>query len=304
MTRPVAAMAILLCTVSLLEAQRFSSGVDAVRVDLLVTSDGRPVNGMIASDFDLFDNGVRQVIDAATVGDVPLSVTIALDISGSVVGDTLLRLKDAVRAALGAMTAVDRVALITFADEVRVRIPWTSSFEQIADRIDGLRAGGRTSLVDASFASLAFDDVPGRRRLVLLFTDGVDNASWLPRHAVLRRAEETEAVVYAVVAGEAAEHAEATLMYRSGVQLTNDALLRTPGAFPDELTATTGGRTLRRGGHNALRASFEEIIREFKSRYVLTYMPRGVDPGGWHAIEVKLKAGRGAVTARRGYLRQ
>jgi hypothetical protein len=46
-----------------------------------------------------------------------------------------------------------------------------------------------------------------------------------------------------------------------------------------------------------------QIVTEFRTRYLITYTPRGVDRGGWHPIEVKLKNKPGKITARRGYLR-
>jgi hypothetical protein len=57
-------------------------------------------------------------------------------------------------------------------------------------------------------------------------------------------------------------------------------------------------------GPDDLREAFERIVTEFRSRYVLTYMPRGVAPTGWHTLEVKLNGRSGAVKARRGYVRQ
>jgi hypothetical protein len=46
-----------------------------------------------------------------------------------------------------------------------------------------------------------------------------------------------------------------------------------------------------------------QIVTEFRSRYLLTYIPTGVQAGGWHPIDVKLKIKKGTTTARRGYLR-
>jgi hypothetical protein len=74
--------------------------------------------------------------------------------------------------------------------------------------------------------------------------------------------------------------------------------------FMSALAEETGGKYINAERTARLRETFAEIVREFRSRYLLTYTPRGVDAGGWHPIEVKLKAGRrGKVTARRGYLR-
>ena len=72
-------------------AQVFRSGVSAVRLDVLVLDDGRPVPALQSADFEVFDNGARQEITAAWAERTPLDVVFALDHSESVQGETLLR---------------------------------------------------------------------------------------------------------------------------------------------------------------------------------------------------------------------
>ena len=98
--------------------QTFRVSVDAVRVDVLVLDGNRPVGGLTAADFELSDSGVAQRIDAITFEDVPLSVMLALDASGSVRGAPLEHLKDAAAAVTGLLKPGDRAALLTFAEEV------------------------------------------------------------------------------------------------------------------------------------------------------------------------------------------
>jgi hypothetical protein len=69
------------------------------------------------------------------------------------------------------------------------------------------------------------------------------------------------------------------------------------------LADETGGNYLEAERSDRLREVFVRIMTEFRSRYLLTYTPTGVDAGGWHPIQVKVKNKRGSVTARRGYLR-
>ena len=64
----------------------FRSGVESVRVDVLVTRDGRPVTNLRPADFDVLDNGVPQRIDYAAFEEIPLNVVFALDASSSVAG--------------------------------------------------------------------------------------------------------------------------------------------------------------------------------------------------------------------------
>ena len=66
--------------------QTFRSGADGVRVDVHVQVGKKPVAGLTAADFDVRDSGVRQDVQALAIEDVPLSLVLALDVSGSVRG--------------------------------------------------------------------------------------------------------------------------------------------------------------------------------------------------------------------------
>jgi hypothetical protein len=62
----------------------FSSRLEVVRVDVLVTEDGRPVHGLKPADFDIRDEGVPQTVDIVSFEEIPLNVVLAMDISDSV----------------------------------------------------------------------------------------------------------------------------------------------------------------------------------------------------------------------------
>ena len=70
----------------------FSSRVEAVRVDVLVTDGGKPVRGLRAADFEVLDNGVRQTVDFVSAEQLPLNVVFTFDLSGSIVGERLANL--------------------------------------------------------------------------------------------------------------------------------------------------------------------------------------------------------------------
>jgi Ca-activated chloride channel family protein len=286
------------------QAPQFRSGVDAVRVDVLVTDGRRPVADLTAADFEILDSGIPQSIDAVAIADVPISMMIALDLSDSVKGDTLDQLKKGVDAALAALEPRDRAALVTFASDVRLREDWTSDTAAVRRTLADVRAAGGTSLWDAAFAALAFQDTtPTVRRLVLVFSDGDDTSSWLPRGSVVEKARRTEAVVYSVEMTTASDSRQ-RLHARSGIELSkNDRTIWISSPFLQELADATGGDIYRTRNAADLRAAFARILSEFRTRYLLTYSPQGVDKGGWHPIEVKLKSKKGKVTARRGYLR-
>ena len=286
--------------------QRFRGGVDAVRVDVLVTDGNRPVGGLKAEDFELRDSGVRQRIDAVDLGGVPLSVMLVLDTSVSVWGEPLQHLKEAASAVIGLLTPNDRGAVLTFSGSLQLRTGWTSDHAQLEAAVSAARATGATSLHDATYAALTLrDDRPGRA-LVLIFSDGDDTASWLPGQTVIDIARRNDAVVYSV----GLRHGEVTrpgyrVDFLSGIQAkipnVSETALMEP--FLSALAEETGGKYIDAEKSERLRETFVKIVTEFRSRYLLTYTPQGVDAGGWHPIDVRLTDKKGKVAARRGYMR-
>jgi VWFA-related protein len=295
----------LAASTTLAQPPQFRSGVDAVRVDVLVTDGRRPVAGLTADDFEIRDSGVVQTIEAVAIADIPISMMVALDLSQSVKGDTLDQLKKGVDAALAALEPRDRAALVTFSSDVRLRHDWTGDVETLRATVGGLGADGGTSLWDAAFTALTLrDPTPTVRRLVLVFSDGDDTSSWLPRGSVVDKARRTDAVVYSVEMTGGRAAGRRLLHYRSGVELAaSDRTAWIESPFLEDLAEATGGDTYKTTNTGDLRQAFTRILTEFRTRYLLTYSPSGVDKSGWHPIEVKLKSKKGKVTARRGYLR-
>jgi VWFA-related protein len=280
----------------------FRSGVEVVRVNVLVTNGNRPVAGLTADDFELRDRDVLQQVESVEMADIPVSMALVLDTSESVKGSTLEQLKNAATAAVDGLGPTDHAQLVTFNSGVQLRAGWTSSTQRIREAIRLSQAGGGTSLYDAVFAALIDDDAEsGNRQLMLLFSDGHDTSSWLPPSAVLERARRSDAVVYSVVAG--ARSRSNLLFRRSGIELLEPRV--PPSAvtpFLTELSNTTGGESLV-ASSDELQRVFARVVGEFRTRYLLRYTPRGVETTGWHPIDVKLKNKKGKVSARRGYLR-
>ena len=280
----------------------FRTGTDAVRVDVLVTNGNAPVGGLTASDFELFDNKVPQAIDAVAIEDLPVSMMLTLDTSFSVRGEALGYLKEAAKAAVKALDARDRVALVTFSSAIVLRADWTADRASVTRAIDATVAGGGTALWDAIHAAITLRDTQrDRRSLVILFSDGDDTGSWLPHTAILDRARRTDAVVYGVTVDQNRRPSQA-LFNRSGIELTKGGGELLDPLLP-QLADITGGQSFTSSNTRRLSDVFTQIVKEFRTRYLLTYSPRDVPQGGWHTLEVKLKNRRGQVRARRGYLR-
>ena len=282
--------------------QTFRAGVDGVRVDVRVVAGGRPVAGLTARDFELRDSGVLQRVESATLEDVPLAVTIALDISDSLVGERLEHLKNATRAGIEALRAEDRVALLTFAEKIQRPAAFTSDRQSLVAAIADVKGIGGTSVYDAAYVALTMRDSRAGRSLVLLCTDGWDTASWLPAGAVLESARRSDAVVYAVSLKSVVKPAPFRVDASAGLPLGFKADER-PDQFIERLADQTGGDVLYADTSKDLTQRFVGIVREFKNRYLLTYTPQGVPESGWHPIEVTVGRRGVRVTSRRGYQR-
>jgi VWFA-related protein len=257
--------------------QTFTSRVDAVRVDVLVTEDGRPVQGLTPGDFELLDNGVRQQVDLASFEEIPLNVVLALDMSASLQGLRLGHLQTAGKTVLDGLKAGDRAALVAFSHVVAPSQGLTDDRDRIRRALDQARGEGLTSLIDATHAGMLIGESDVGRSLLIVFSDGVDTSSWLTAEAVLDTARRGDVVVYAVVVG----------VRRA--------------SFPRDLSEATGGRLFAIESTKDLSATFANILEEFRMRYLISYSPQGVAAGGWHRLDVRVKNRRATVKARPGY---
>ena len=298
MTMRGAAIAVALAAASAaLSGQTIRTRVDLVRVDALVTRSGVPIANLRASDFELRDNGVLQTIDRVSLETLPLSVTLTLDTSASVSGRKRDRLISAAATAVDNLRPPDRATLITFSHHVLERAVPALDAGAVRRLLEARQPYGGTSLYDAVYAALVSADAHDARPLVLVFSDGEDTASWLAPAAALRTARHADAVVYGVVVPD---HFGPPLIAHGDPR---PIYTREQTTFLEETASITGGRVVRVDAVDNLPKMFAAILREFRTRYLITYYPRGVDTPGWHAIEVKLTRLRGDVRARRGYAR-
>jgi VWFA-related protein len=274
---------------------RFRSTADAVRVDVQVRQGGRPVSGLTAADFELRDSKVVQQIEAVAIEDVPVTLFLALDVSSSVRGQMLDQLKAAARAAVGALRNDDSAALLTFSQKIDRPAKVTRDRQSITAAIDRMTSHGATALRDTIFAATVLREQAPGRVVLLVFTDGMDTVSWLDSPTVIEAAVRSDMVIYAVTTEPPPPDFHESL-YKDEPELF-------PGPFLEDLADHTGGERLQVKRGAELTGMFAKIVSDFKSRYLLTYSPRNVLATGWHPLEVKLKNGRGDVTARRGYWR-
>jgi VWFA-related protein len=260
------------------EQATFRTRTAGVRVDVLATRSGRPVRGLTIADFVLLDNGVPQTIQSADPEGVPLHVILALDTSASLAGTRLTTLINACQALVDHLQDRDAVTVLTFQRRIDLLTQESRDHAAVRATLAGLRSGGATSLRDATYAGLMLPTSATERALLIVFTDGRDTGSWLTHEAVLDAARTSNAVTYGVVIPD-----------EDGSQ-----------SFLEQAADLTGGRLLR-ASDDDLRSSFQEVLAEFRARYLLTYSPADATPG-WHRIDVRLRSGKGEIRARRGYL--
>jgi VWFA-related protein len=286
----------------------FRATANVVRVDTLVTERGRPVARLTAADFELLDSGVGQSVSMATIEDVDVDVVLVLDTSRSVAGTQLQALRDAAAALVRLLRPGDRAAVVTFASGVTVNTPLTTDHTAVARALETAEARGATSLVDAAWTSVLLAHGHDRPTLVLIFSDGVDTASWLRAGPVVELAARANLVVDAVVAGGArlvGRRAAAAAAPATGASAGFGAAAVSPDAgiedFLVHLTAATGGRVVDGSSGSRMEGAFVEALREFRTRYQLSYTPTGVDRPGWHPIEVRVRRPGATIRARPGY---
>ena len=264
---------------ALAQAPTFSSRVDVVRVDVLVTDNGKPVTGLTPGDFEILDSGVTQQVDLVSFDQVPLNVVLAFDMSNSVEGDRRERLLEGADKLLTGLKRDDQAGLVTFSHVVNRGAKLTGDLAAVREalaRADGI---GDTALIDGVFAGMVVGESDVGRGLLIIFSDGVDTSSWLTPSSVLETARRSGVVAYAV-----------------------SVKSRIRPEFLEELTSLTGGRLFEVERTQNLDATFLGVLEEFRHRYLVSYTPRGVPRTGWHQLEVRVKGRRGTVKARPGYL--
>ncbi len=261
--------------------------VDVNLVELYTTvteRSGGLVFGLESEDFEIFEDGRPQrVAKFELVEDLPLSLGIAIDVSGSMVES----LGEARRAAVGFLEKIitprDRTFAVAFSDRPEILMARTSDVGAVAERLEGLAADGMTAMHDAVVTSLYyFRGIRGRRALVLL-SDGADTTSSL---------EFREALEYA---------------RRSGVAIYAIGLRIGKTDFPvrsklDRLAQETGGRTFYIQEASDLHGVYAQIEKELRSQYLVAYNSDSTRPEDeYREVVLKVKGGKLKARTISGY---
>jgi Ca-activated chloride channel family protein len=274
----------------------FRASADVVTVDAAVQRDRRPVTGLKPADFELLDDGEPQEISDVAYERLPIDVTLVLDVSASVSGSVLEELGRALRQVRADLLPSDRLRLLIFNMSVRRLVDFSQPAANIDQALASVRGGGSSAVFDSLAVALSTFDAPGRRRLVVLFTDGQDSSSISDAETLLEVARRTTPTV-AIILGTPNAERPASLLRTSSTVSTLSV-----GALSDRLALETGGMVAPLKPGENLTSKFRRMLQEFRSSYVLYFTPRGVERSGAHTLEVRVKRPGVDVRARRGYV--
>jgi Ca-activated chloride channel family protein len=268
-----------------------------------VSSRGRAVSDLEREDFRVIDDGIEQQIVTFGRGDVPLAAVLLLDCSESMAGDRFQAALDGSRVFLRGMNTLDEVKVVLFSDRLVRTTPFATNRTVLEAALDGLSPTGGTAVNDFLYAGLQLLDARQGRRVVVLFTDGVDVHSLLSAGDVLWKAQRSQAVVYWIYLKEkrpdiAAGDSEATFNSAWRDYEANEREFR----LLSKVVEQSGGRVEELDSASQLGGAFADIIRELREHYVLGYYPSQVrHDGSWHDIQVRV-SGSGRVRTREGYV--
>jgi len=253
--------------------------------------DNRLITDLKQDSFQVYENDVHQSLRLFRREDVPVSLGILVDNSGS------MRAKRR-QVNAGALDFVkasnpeDEVFIVNFNDEAFLDTPFTSDLPRLQDGLQRIDSRGGTALYDAVGMSLDYLEEKAERdkRVVLIVTDGEDNASRSTLEQLVRRLQESETVIYAVglLSEEDRRSAKrATRAIRNVVEATGGAAF-----FPDSV--------------DEVHAITQQVARDIRNQYILAYTPAESTSPGFRKVRVELtgKGKRYKVRHRPGYYAQ
>jgi Ca-activated chloride channel family protein len=258
---------------------------------------GAYVGGLTRDDFRVTENGRPQTISRFSDEWKPLRIAIVLDTSLSMQGDKLDAAREAARSFLEVLRPEDQGLVVLFHDSVDVVQPLTSARSELEAAIGKARAKGGTALYDAIWRTAdLLDSIEGRRVIVLL-SDGRDEAasglepgSLHTQEEALDRALRAETMIFSIGFGR--NPATEWDFFR---RRSLESILR-------ELSEATGGRSLFSSRAGKLRKAFEQVADDLRHQYSLAYTSD--DPrrdGSWRGIQVTSARPDLRVVSRQGY---
>lgn len=257
----------------------------------VMDKNGAPIGGLGKDDFEISEDGKPQKIAYfEKESSTPLSIVLAIDASKSVLRDERLEKSAAKHFVNALLRDQDELDLMDFSDSVREIVPFTNQKKRIESGLNELQLGDETALYDAIFLaserlSQTKNDA-GRRRIVVVITDGEDTAKRSRYSQALEEAQRAGAMMYAIIIVPVWEDAgRNTGGEHALIQMAND----------------TGGKYFYVEDKKDLEPAFARVSEDLRTQYVLGYYApqhRGDDAFRSVRVEMKDPASQGQYKLR------
>ena len=255
----------------------------------VLDKDGRPAVGLTQDQFDVYEEGVKQKIETfEPETQQPLDLALMIDSSLSEIKDLEIEAEAGSRFIQKLVRPGDRLAVYEFADAVTQIEPFSSNVPRLQSALRHIVPGDGTALYDAVYlgAQALGRNPAGRRRVIVLVTDGGETTSRADFETARRAALRADVLLY-------------TILVRV---VKNESGRNTAGEHALETIAdSTGGAIYFPNGTAELDAIFGRIDRELRTQYRLGYYPNPRPPDGtYRNLEVRINC-ECRVRSRKAY---
>ena len=264
--------------------------IDTDLVDLnvrVIDRNNRPVGDVRQEEFNVYENGVQQPIAFFTKEEVPVSYGLAIDTSGSL-RSQLGQVIEAGKVIINSNKPGDETFLVRFisSDKIEQVQDFTSNKDDLIDSLDTFYTeGGQTAVVDAVYVSSEHvaqykkgNDNDRRRRALIVVTDGEDRGSQYKQEELFDRLREEDVQIYVI--GFVNELDKDSGFIRKSSRDKAVSLI-------NRLAKETGGRAFFPESLSDLPKIADEIVRDLRTQYVISYSPTNkARDGSYRAIRV------------------
>ncbi len=255
--------------------------VEEVQLPISVLDkDGRPVNGLTKNDFAIFEDNVQQQIKVFKHEDIPLSLGLVIDNSGSM-RNKRERVNSAALTFARESNPEDETFIVNFDDAAYLEQDFTGSIGDLIDALDNIDTRGETALYDAVYLSV--DHVKAGKkdkRVLLLISDGEDNVSKYGLNKVIDTLRESKVTLYAI--GLLEENDQRGGLFKKPPSKKAKEVLQ-------KFAEITGGQAYFPKSLDEVEELVKDIAHEIRNHYTVSYTPsnRKLD-GSWREIRVKV----------------
>lgn len=289
-----AAAAAALC-LSLSASEQEPGGVvfraDARLVVLHATvldKNGKHVTNLPRNAFKVYEDGVEQQIKVFRREDVPVSLGLVIDNSGSM-RDKRQKVEAAALALVKASNPQDEVFVVNFNDDAYLDVDFTSDLHKMEEGLARIDSRGGTAMRDAINVSIDHLKQKGKhdKKVLLVVTDGNDNTSEITLERLVQRAQQSEVLVYAIGLLNEEERREARRARRA----------------LDAITQATGGQAYYPKELDEVNRISLQVAHDIRNQYIIAYSPSNqLLDGSFRQIRVSVSGpNRPVVRTRTGY---